>query len=389
MNKYFDFSSFIIILLKRWKLLLVHFVIACIIAIIYSFFIAKKQYSSSIIFLPPTQEEQSLANLLPGAAFGGLSSSDLMPQQFVTIFNSKILRRQIFEKFDYYKKFKLETNVNKFEAAIKAFKKDLILEIDELGSLGVTQHISYKMTCFHSSPDTSLMVVQFAFSFLDSTIREISMNKGKSTRKFVESQLALNKIILDSIQNRFIKFQKENKVFEVKGQVQLSLEAYGELKAQYVTNDIKIQSLSREYGNNHPLIAELVKANSIIKSKIRDMELKKSPDVIMGLEKSTEVMPVYTNLMRDLEVQNKIIILLTQQLEEAKLKEAKDISKLLVIDPPYLPKYKIRPKRALLAIEIVSVYLFFTVFIMIFSIFYTSFIKKTSLYAEIINSFKK
>jgi len=389
MQQYFDFTSVIIILLRRWKLILINCIIACIFAIIYSFLIAEKQYVSSITFLPPAEEQKSITNLLPGVSLGALSSTDLAPQQFVTIFNSKYLRKQIFEKYGYYNKFKLEKSINKFELSIKRFSKDLILNVEELGSLGATQHISYTMKCFHTSPDTSVMILQFVYSFLDSTIKEISSNKGKNNRIFVESQILLNKRILDSLQKEFEQFQKQNKVFEVKTQVQLSLEAYAELKAQIVSNEIKIQSLMREYGHQHPLITDLKKTNNVIKSKIDEIENNKSPNVIMGLDKTTEIMPIYSNLIRDIEVQNKIIILLMQQLEEAKLKEAKDISRLTIIDPPYLPKYKVRPKRIVLVVEIVAVYVLLLILILLFIGFYSLFIKKTSLYGEVIKIFKR
>ena len=86
---------------------------------------------------------------------------------------------------------------------------------------------------------------------------------------------------------------------------------------------------------------------------------EKDPDILIGFEKSAEMFPHYTNFLREIEVQNKLILLLTQQLEEAKLKEARDISPLKIVDSPFIPEYKARPKRILLCIGIVGVYLIF------------------------------
>ena len=51
--------------------------------------------------------------------------------------------------------------------------------------------------------------------------------------------------------------------------------------------------------------------------------------------------------MRGIEVEEQVILLFSKELEQARIQESKNISQLVVIDPPYVPTYKARPKRIL------------------------------------------
>lgn len=387
MPRYFDLSSYVVVLIRKWKLIIIHFILACIVAAVYSFVFAQKQYVSTIVFLPPF-EEKSLISYLPDVPIGPISSSDIMPQQILTIFNSKALRKKIIEQYSFYTKYNLLNSQNKFEKALKRLQNDLSIDVEETGSFGVAQHVSYKISSYHTSPDTCFEVIKYTFSLLDSMIREVSIDKGRRNREFVQKQLSANKSILDSLQKEFKVFQKDNKIYDISEQVQLSLENYGFLKAQLIANEIEMKNYQQDYNNSYPLINELKKKNYVLRNKIAQMEKQSKPNVLIGLEKSADVAPIYTGFIRDMEVQNKLILLLTQQLEEAKLKEAKDISSLKIIDPAFVPEYKVRPKRIYLLVGIVATYMAALLFIILLHLFYVNYLKKTPIFYEITSLFK-
>ncbi len=387
MQKQFDLSPYIIAIIKKWKVITVHFILACIVASGYSFIIAKTQYVSAITFLPPA-EEKSLLSYIPDIPMGSISSTDIMPQQILTIFNSKALRKKIVEKYSFYNKYSLLNSKNKFEKALKRLKGDLAIDVEEAGSFGVAQHVSYKISSYHTSPDTCFEVIKYTFSLLDSTIREISIDKGRRNKEFVQKQLSANKDVLDSLLKEFNVFQKENKVYDISEQVQLSLKNYGFLKAQLIANEIEIKNYQQDFDNSYPLIIELKKKNYVLRNKIAQLEKQPTPNVLIGLEKSADIAPVYTCFLRDIEVQNKLNLLLTQQFEEAKLKEAKDISSLKIVDPAFIPEYKVRPKRIYLCVGIVAIYMTVLFSVVFLQLFYINYLKKSSLFHEITNLYK-
>ena len=98
-NKSIDF---IIVILKKWKLLFVNFLIVCIIAVIVSLLLPK-WYRAKVTILPPQDDSisssfSSMMNQLPIGALGLVdyqSNSDM----FVAILKSRTIMEKVIIKF--------------------------------------------------------------------------------------------------------------------------------------------------------------------------------------------------------------------------------------------------------------------------------------------------
>jgi len=357
MEPTFDFVQYTVILLRRKKILFVNFVLVSIAAFIYAFFIAKKQFEATVTFLPPVSETRSISTLLSGFDLTGVFGSDIMPEQIMTIFYSQALRRRVIDEFNLYEKYKLKNRPGRFRIALKRLEKDLELECDEVGKMGISRFVSYTIRAYHTSPDTSFLMVNYVFGCIDSAVREVSIDRGRRDRIFAQQQLAQNKAALDSIQDAFRRFQLANKAYNIPEQVGAALKNYSQIRASIIANEIQIRRMQDDFRNNYPSIVALKKSNAVMNRMLDSLEKQASPDILVGLEISTELAPQYANFIRDIEVQNELILLMSQELEQAKLKEARDVSPLKIIDPPYVPEYKARPKRILLIAVIVIVYM--------------------------------
>lgn len=385
MNGIIPFLSFLI---KNWKFLLLNFLICCVFAGVYAFCIATKQYMSSTTFIP-TKTSTGMLSLAQLGLPEITSGSDVSPDQISIIFGSVTLRKAIIEKFDYYRKYKLEKSPNPLKLALKRLDKDLEIQTVEKGSLGVTEILSFTINCFHTSPDTAFMIADFTYRYIDSVINVISTAKANETKMFINSQLTDAKTRLDSIQVAFNTFQKENKAYEIPQQLRLTMDAYGELKSRYLANEIKIKSLSREMQYGSAEIVLLKKENAILLDKLNSLESNKTSDVLIGFENYSDLLPKFTNLYRDLETQTKLVAFLTQQYEEARIKETKDISNLILIDKPFVPQYKERPKRAFLLIGIILVYYSILLSILTMFFFTKTNLLKSQFYNDLITNLSK
>ena len=76
-------------------------------------------------------------------------------------------------------------------------------------------------------------------------------------------------------------------------------------------------------------------------------------------------------LKREVEIQNTLFVFLTQQYEEAKIKEAKDTPTIQVLDYPQKPFQKSAPKRVIILI----ICLFISTFVNVLFILYRSELK--------------
>jgi capsule polysaccharide export protein KpsE/RkpR len=208
------------------------------------------------------------------------------------------------------------------------------------------------------------MLCDFAYSLLDSAIQSISIRRAHRNRLFIEDQLQSYKLKLDSLQKVFQDFQIANKAFIAPEQVKLALQNYAEIKSAAILNDLKIKALQKEFQGNLPEIDELEKNEAVYNQKLSQIESSSVPDVLPSLGLSAKLVPLYTNLLRDIEVYNQVILLFSRELEEARIQEAKNVSSLIVIDRPYVPQYKARPKRLMvMGVDIlVEHFLFFLFF---------------------------
>ena len=357
-----DFLPYVAVLVRRWKLLLVHFLCIATVAVLYAQFIAKKEYKAEITFLPPSSDgslssmmshSMSLAALAGGG--GGEDQTDLV----TTIFASTAIKKQIIEKFNFYKKYKLEGKPNHLVNAIKRLDKSLSISADEKGGMTFQKTVSFTLTNYHTSPDTAVQIANFTFGLLDSALRAISTNKAHLNRVFIEGQLGKNKRILDSITVLMQKYQMDNKAYNVPEQARMSIEAYAAVKSSMQMNEIKMQAIKSEFNSETPELAILRKQNEAYQSKLDQLETLSSPNAVPSLQSAVKMLPAYMNMLRDIEVQQEIILLLTKEFEQSKLSEERDVISLCIIDPAFVPDYKARPKRASTIVMMVGMYMMF------------------------------
>jgi capsule polysaccharide export protein KpsE/RkpR len=349
------FEAFCAYLYKKRWLLAVNFLIALAAGAAYSFWLAKMEYSSTVTFLPPSGD----GNMSAPLSLMGLSMSSLAPggsssEQIEVVFNSFATKCRIIDEFGLIKYFKLEKSKNKYALAAKSMRKYVMLRISEKGGLGMTKTLSYSISCYHPSPDTAKLMAEFTFAVVDSAIREISIDNAQRNRIFVESQVEVQNKKMDSLQVVFQEFQNAHKAYDVPEQARLSLKAYADLKASALMNELKLAALRSEFSGATHQISELRRNQRVFDSKLREYEAGEDPNVIPSLDRSSKLYPEYAKMLRDIEVQNQLILFLAKELEQARLQEAKDVSPLIIVDPPVVPEYKSRPKRLFLLAAIVA-----------------------------------
>jgi uncharacterized protein involved in exopolysaccharide biosynthesis len=370
MENKFDLLPYFLVFIRRRRVILINFIFILIIAVINAFVLTKKEFKAEIVFLPPSNEN-SLEGMLPsGLMLPSLSSSDIMPEQIQTIFESKALRRKIIDKFNLFEHYKLMKNINKFEFALKTLNKEITLSTEEKGSMAFSKTISYNLKVFHSSPDTVCQMANYTFELLDSTVQAISVDQAHRNRLFIEKQLDKNKRILDSVNNRMQDFQLHFKAYDITEQAKMSIAAYAQLKSAMRINEIQMQAVHQEFSTETPELNALRKTNEAYQAQLSQLETRETPDALPSLQSATKLLPRYTNLLRDIEVQNQVILLLTRELEQAKIKEDKNVSSLFIVDPAYVPAYKARPKRmTILAIWIATYMVFILLYILLMEVY--------------------
>lgn len=355
----FNIVPFIIYLLKKKIFLICNLIIAITIAVYYGMFVVVPQYSAEITFFPP-KDESGAMNLISGALglSGGSSGGDIVPQQIEILFYSNKLRKKFIDKMNLYEKYDLGKSSNPFIEAKKVLVNDLTLTTEELGNLGATTPISFRLTYFHTDKDSAQMGVEYIYHLLDSSVKELTTGHGKERMLSIEKQLRNAEEKRDSLQRLFHDFQKENKAYDVPKQVEKSIELYAELKQNIFSKEMLLEQYKSQFSPRNPQIISLKNEIRNLKKKEKFFIDNNGDDVFGGLNNTSSYLSTYSNFLADIEIHHKMVLLLTQQHESARLKATYDLSPLRLIDPAIKPDYKSRPSRAKLMILIFVAYVF-------------------------------
>jgi tyrosine-protein kinase Etk/Wzc len=331
-----------------------------------AFFLTTPEFKSEVTFLPPAEGTATAVTLMGMLLPGGTS---IMYDQVEIIFNSAAIKRRMIERFNLYKLWKIEKTKDKFESSLLRMKKYVQFKTKEKGSMGFEKIVSYTVSCYHPNPDTAKVMCDFAFFLIDSSVKTLSTGMAHRNRMFIEQQLFEHKKILDSLQEVFRQFQLKNKAFAIPDQMRLSMKNYAEIKSSAIMNELKMKALMQEFHGTMPELEELEKNDRLYRQKLDEIESNSSLDVLPSLELSAKLLPAFSNLSRETEVENQVIGMLSRELEQARVQESRNVSLLTVIDPPFVPVNKARPKR-LLILALIFISLNFAIVLMLGYQFY-------------------
>lgn len=370
-------------------MLALHTFLAGLVAVIVAFFVMEKSYSSAVTFLPPEEGASPLSGLMPGMGLPSFSSSEIMPEQIASIFYSKALKRRLIEEYNLYKSFGLTESKNRFEKAAKQLDANLELTSEAVGTIGFSKTVTFSVSMFHRSPDTAHQIVESAFALVDSSVQAISADRARRHRIFIEEQLEKSERELDRLNEEFKKFKTEYKAFDVPEQLRSSIRTYAELKSLEMTSKLRLQALRKTYNSKTPEIRALEEQISIYRQELDSLEKSRTFSVLPSFEISTGLLPQYAEKVRNIEVQNQLVLLMTKELEQARIRESRDVSSLVVIDPAYVAEYKSKPKRLNVVAGIVGVYVGLVICFLFFLEFFSRKVKHSPEFKHTAEAFRK
>jgi uncharacterized protein involved in exopolysaccharide biosynthesis len=374
----------IFLLWKRRKFITKNVIWVGLASVIISLFLPK-WYASQAVILSSGAGRFSLISAfadLPLNEFG-FSPVNEDITSFISILDSRSMKEQMVEKFNLVERY----GSRDVEYAMK--------ELDGNTELRVTDEGALAITLMDREPEVSQQMVQAMLSQLDLINRRLRREQGKYNRQFIEERLKQTKIDIMKAEEELKLFQQQTGVVDILAQVTAQLEAYGQLYSQKVAahggvNSQELQAYTELYAQragteiqlsvakstlsqNNPTIRQLT---FLLKEQDRQLEtLAEQLDSELGVmlqdvdERLGSVgfndgaAPIWialsdfpalamrsARLIREVEVQSKLLEILIPQYEQARMEESKNIPTLQVIDEPKVPLNKTKPKRMLIVL---------------------------------------
>jgi uncharacterized protein involved in exopolysaccharide biosynthesis len=190
---------------------------------------------------------------------------------------------------------------------------------------------------------------------------------------FIEKRLESVKGDLEQAQQRLSEFSSNHSTIDIKEQTRAMVDADSRLQAQLIVEQAGLDSLRQIYGDENVRVRSAQARIGVMESEIAKMSgsskalpadfSNTSEDESSGSHSDGEYPPLrqlprlavpYAKLYREVQVQESVYELLTQQYEMARIQEAKDVPVVSVIDAPGIPEKKSFPPRPLLALLIAA-----------------------------------
>jgi uncharacterized protein involved in exopolysaccharide biosynthesis len=332
-------------------------------------FLLPKRYESSAKIMPPSNSTGGAALLAAltghaggalgnlGALAGGLlGSSGGNTSLFIDLLRSGSVSGRLIDRFNlqqvYHKRYRIDT------------AKSLALRtaiVDDKKSGVIT------LTVTDSDPVRARDIAQGYLDELNQLVSRTNTSSAHQERLFLEERLQGAKSDLETAQLQLSEFSSTHATIDLKEQTRATVDAASRLQSQLIVERSGLDSLRQTYGDDNIRVRSAQARIAVLQSEIEKMsgsskalpseDSATAPDDAASSRTDNLYPPLrqlprlavpYANLYRQVQVQEAVYELLTQQFELARIQEAKDVPVVSVIDPPGIPEKKSFPRRLLL-----------------------------------------
>jgi len=338
-------------------------IVVSILSIILAFMLPKTFRTSAVIMPPSSGFDSSMllnnpeSLSLQSMMFSNSSNSNT----FIAIMKSRKIMRSVINKFNLVEFY----DVVNAEKAQEALEENTNFEINEEGLISISTNIKTDWFHFDNNEDIckklSMDITNYFVMKLDEVNKILKSEKATQHRGFIENRYYQTIEQLAITEERLKSFQEEHNTIALTEQTTAAIQAVSEIisnisisKARIAISEVKLDILKETLPNSHPEIILVETEIKLLNTELNELNTQlenldngeNNFTMIPGFSDVPELGLELGRLIRDVEVQNKLYAFLTQQYEEAKIKEAKDTPTVQVLDYAILPQLKYKPSRA-------------------------------------------
>lgn len=340
-----SFTDLLKLLYRQRKILIINCLIAALLSVIVTLFLMDEIFQSTST-IKSTSKQGGLSALMPELSgfdelTGGLGSSSAAKE--LALYENIILSRRCVEeaiiKFNLLEEYEFK----KMDDAIKFFRNELLdIKIDKLAgtmSIGV----------FDKSPVKAKEMNDFLIFKLNEINIEMNTLDAKNNREFIEQRYELIKKNVALVEDSLTMYQNEYGV-SPELQIKALSQSLYELEFEIKSEEIKLDILKKILSPSESEVKLQEEKIAAIKEQLNQLKTTNIAENELGLKGAPSVAMNYLRLVRNVEIQNKLITFIVPILEKSKIDENKTTPTIMVLDPPNIPDKKAKPKRSYIVI---------------------------------------
>jgi uncharacterized protein involved in exopolysaccharide biosynthesis len=315
-------------------------------------FVIPKEYRSTAELMPPDQKALTTLSVmdplssLSSVAGGGLINSRTPGQTIIGVLRSHSIQERIIDRLDLMRVYHCKLMVEA-QAALSA---RTLLEEDRPSGI-ITIAVNDK------NPGRARDIATAYIQELNKLLIAENASSAHLERVFLENRLQSLKGDLDDTTAKLSKFSSNNATLNPQTQGASLIDAAAKLQSELIAAESELDGLKAQYSDDNVRVKTARARVEEMQSQLRKMgggsEMVKS----VGSDPnqpypSIRELPLlgatYSDIYRQMMMQEDIYAALTKQYELAKVQEAKEIPTIKVLDPPELPEKKSYPHRSVI-----------------------------------------
>ena len=263
-----------------------------------------------------------------------------------TILNSWELHDQVIKEFNLAEHYEFDGD---FHAdLLKEFRKNFEVEVNKEDMFAVSmEDEDFRLAA---------KIVSFMLEKADSAFNAFKKAQARQTRIYFQSRLDSCEHALDSLVAEFVKFQVDNNFYDPDIQLESTIKYLGALQAKREEVSIEMAFEKADRGEKSKRYDELTKRYQGVNSALHGALKGRHENMgMVALKKSPELGAEYMRRETEIRVQEAMYKLLRQQSEQMRMEEAKMLTNLHVLEPPWENDKKIYPLRGVTLIFVFCV----------------------------------
>jgi tyrosine-protein kinase Etk/Wzc len=344
-----SFHEMLHIVLINTKSILKITLISSIILFVILLFIYPRTYVSYNKVLPPREENNfgNLNSLISGGDFssmilgGGAKGNS---QLYMEILKSRSVAEYVIKKHDLFN----YLGTDDLQEATFKLLNDLDLDLSKEGIITVSVEVKSGFLPFLFSEQDSLKNLSAVLSntFVEALdqINNVKLStRAKRAREFIEEQLLVTKVALDSAENNLMHFQKENKAISLPDQLKSVIENAAQLKSEINQTEIALGLLKYNLSPESKTVLTQEKKLGQLLDQYHKLDLG-NQDYLLAFNQVPELGKKLASLLREVKIQNEMYLFLQQQYYREKIQENKDVPTIEVLDEALPPIKQSSPR---------------------------------------------
>ncbi len=335
-----------------WRRFIVWFVLACtIITTVVALFMPRWYKSTSSVF-PAEQADlfsglegvgslvKSFSSTKKLASFGEPTELD----RYVAILKSNTVMDSVISKFNLLTVYDVASSSNKMEQARKELSGNTEIEAQDEGDLTIS--------VYDKVPSKAAEMANYYVQLLNDINSELKVQNARGNRIFVEQRYDKNLKDIRSAEDSLKAFQLKFGVIAMPEQIEASIKAGAEVYAELAKKEISLGVLQRTLGEDHPTVKAAEIEIDETKRKIQELNSGSNSNsnemkILVPFRQTPELGMRYIRLYREVQIQYKVMELLTPLYEQSKVEEQRNTPSVIVLDHALPAEHKAKPKVAL------------------------------------------